>query len=69
MSDQRENWGHGAAWFGRREDADMDVDMDEDEDEDKAWMAGLTGMKEKVGVVLDHNNLEGLEVGNYLNAA
>ena len=36
----------------------MDVDRDEgeDEDEDEAWAAGSTGMKEKVGVVLDHNN-------------
>ena len=48
MSNQRENWGCGAGWIGRSEDAD--VDEDEDKDKDEAWVAGLTGMKEKVGV-------------------
>ena len=34
----------------------MDKDEGED-DEDEAWVAGSTGMKEKVGVVLDRNSL------------
>jgi len=33
----------------------VDKDKDKGKDEDEAWVAGLTGMKEKVGVVLDCN--------------
>ena len=33
----------------------MDKDKDKDEDKDEAWVTGSMGMKEKVGVVLDHN--------------
>ena len=36
-----------------------DKDEGKDKDEDEAWVVGSTGMKEKVGVVLDRNRGRG----------